>query len=166
MKFWVLSEFEESLRGMTSSFNSSGVQETLLFLHLHLFRTLWICWSLESLTYWPALVLSREERITLQRIMTSLLFRRGIQNRRMNYCLEKWESQFTTARCWQKVQADARAPGEHRSVGRGQVGRSTSGQGNGSSCLKTRTVLPSKHTGKHFLETQLKIIVLIFYVNG
>lgn len=33
MKFWVLPEFAESLRGMVSSFNSSGVQETLLFLH-------------------------------------------------------------------------------------------------------------------------------------
>lgn len=130
---------------------------------LHVCRTLWICWSLEPPTYWPALVLSREEITTLQRIMASLLFCRSIQNRRMNYCLVRWRSQFTAAGGWQKAQADAQAPGKHGSVGRGRAGRSTSGQG---SCLKTRTVLPSKHPGKHFLETKLKIIVLIFYVNG
>lgn len=33
MKFWVLTEFAESLRGMDSSFSSFGVQQTLLFLH-------------------------------------------------------------------------------------------------------------------------------------
>jgi len=80
--------------------------------------------------------------------------------------MEKRERQFMAAGCWQKVWGDAQAPGKQGSAGQGRAGKSASGQANRSSCLKTRTVLPSKHTGKHFLETQLKIIVLIFYVNG
>lgn len=32
MKFWILTEFADSLRGMDSSFSSFGVQQTLLFL--------------------------------------------------------------------------------------------------------------------------------------
>lgn len=62
--------------------------------------------------------------------------------------------------------AEAGAPGERGAAGRGRAGGAASGQGNRSSRLKTRTVLPRQRTGKHFLETQLKIIVLIFYVNG
>lgn len=134
---------------------------------LYISRTLWICWRLESLTYWPVFVLPREEIITLQRIVTASLFCRSMQNRKINSCLEKWESQFPGARCWQTVwlmqEPPARAEWEG---GGGWAGRSTSGRGNGSSCLKTRTVLSRKHSGTHFLETQLKITVLIFYVNG